>query len=199
MSGCHANTALFICRLPYSNLKFYRWVDSRPGSTDSSFSIIDGEYLLESSLHPAPVSLWLAFSCKEKKKSNRNRSESYIKALTKRTKLMLLCFTLLWLSIASKLMFYSHQYHLSRNHQYLDMKYRKFYLRCPSCTKSTSIYVVEHLLCQVWFSQILFIPVQFLRTRWITQETEITSEIALFICQRIWHAISSFAITKNMI
>ena len=39
-------------------------------NTDSS-SIIDGEYLLESSLHPAPASSWLDFRYKEKKKSGR--------------------------------------------------------------------------------------------------------------------------------
>ena len=97
-------------------------------NTDS-FSILNGEYLLESSLHPAPVSLWLDFRYKEKKKQqNRSgRGNKRTNNTNNRTDIALFYFTSKSTVVysATKFMF---SFNFSRNYRHLDTKQREFYL-----------------------------------------------------------------------
>ena len=110
-------------------------------NTDSS-PIINGE-LLESSLHPAPISLWLDFRYKEKKKSDKGNDGRGNDGNSKTIDFTIFCFTLYYYSA-----FPSHK--LSRKYRYFDTQsefYRGFLLSVQSVlvpTSSTSCILIRH-------------------------------------------------------
>ena len=80
-----------ICMSPFPSFEIPKMSGFRTNTDSSS---INGEYLLESSLHPAPVSLWLDFQYKEKKKCrNNSKRKSIGKDKNNRTDVALYYFT----------------------------------------------------------------------------------------------------------
>ena len=121
-------------------------------NTDSSSIIIDGECLLESSLHPTPLSLKLDFHYKEKKKRDRIGNSGGNNG-TDTSNQRLFYFAILHAPVpgtCTVLYFCQKLFssHLSRNYRYLycKKKHDVFTNTENSRTFCTEIFSVNHVL-----------------------------------------------------
>ena len=120
---------------PFPSFEIPKMITFRT-NTDSS-SIINGEYLLESSLHPAPASSWLDFRYKERKKSVERHEKGNDENTHKTIDFTLFCFTVCYYS-AKKFMFSK----LSRKYRYFDFDTKgEFYL---------GLFLVQSVLWSTW-------------------------------------------------
>ena len=107
---------------------------------DSS-SNIDGEYLFESSLHPAPVSLWLDFRYKEKKKRKsigKEHDENIGNDGNNKTiDFTIFCFTV-YFYIAKKFVFSSKQFSRNYRQKHKQNKFSTVQFVLVPITSSTS-------------------------------------------------------------
>ena len=122
---------------PFPSLEIPKMNGFRPNTDSSSTIITIGGYsLLESSLHPAPVSLWLDFCYKEKKKRNQSVGNN---ARNNRTDIALFYFTRSTvIYCATNFMFSSHK--LSRKYRYLNTNGEFYFEMIP----------VQNVLWSTW-------------------------------------------------
>ena len=122
---------------PFPRIEIPKMIEFCQTNIDSS-SIIDGEYLLESSLHPAPISLRLDFRYKEKKKSNKGNDGRGNDENSKTIDFTIFCFTVYYYS-AKKL------HKLSRKYRYVDRRILSRSLVREICTSIYNEYLVRQM------------------------------------------------------
>ena len=121
-------------------------------NTDSPSIIFHGEYLLhvESSLHPAPISLWLDFRYKEKKKSDGSWRNGSNNTHNSNSDSRLFCFAVrLHVQVQAQALYFCQKLfspHLSRNYRYNKNKYDVFHNTESARTFCTEIFPVNYVL-----------------------------------------------------
>ena len=135
---------IFMSPFPFPRFEIPKMNGFRANTDSSSTIIIIGGYsLLESSLHPAPVSLWLDFRYKEKKKRIEKGDDGNIERgsdserNTKTIEFTIFCFTVYFYS-AKKFVFSSKQFSRNYRQKHKQNKFSTVQFVLVPITSSTS-------------------------------------------------------------